>query len=246
MKRLSIFICIFCLTIVFGQKVSDFKYVSIPEKFKTFNDNFGLENFLTKALKGKKYIILEGDKIKWPAEVVDNYCNVMNADVINNKSLLKNKIILQFKDCNGKVLFESKGTSTIKEFQEGFQDALQQALITVPISNPTEISIQSENKSQEERTSKTDSSSNRENVNTRYTNGKLTLQKIKIDADQFILVDSNGSAPFATFKTTTKKDVFRVKLENGNSTIGYFENGNIVIEIPQPNGEYSKEVFSGK
>jgi hypothetical protein len=246
MKRLSILICIFCLTLVLGQKVSDFKYVSIPEKFKTFNDNFGLENFLTKALKGKKYIILEGDKIKWPAEAVDNYCNVMNADVINNKSLLKNRIILQFKDCNGKVLFESKGTSTIKEFQEGFQDALQQALITVPVSSPAAISIQSENKSLEERTSRTDSSSNMENVNTRYTNGKVALQKIKIDADQFILVDSNGSAPFATFKATTKKDVFRVKLENGNSTIGYFENRNIVIEIPQPNGEYTKEVFSGK
>jgi hypothetical protein len=51
---------------------------------------------------------------------------------------------------------------------------------------------------------------------------------------------------FATFKNTTKSDVYRVTLENGTSTIGYTENGNLVIEIPTSDGNYKKEVFTAK
>jgi len=52
--------------------------------------------------------------------------------------------------------------------------------------------------------------------------------------------------PFAVFKNSSKKDVFIVKLADGNSTVGYFENGSIVIDIPQSDGRYTKEVFTGK
>ena len=41
-------------------------------------------------------------------------------------------------------------------------------------------------------------------------------------------------------------DVYRVTLENGTSTIGYSENGNLVIEIPTSDGNYKKEVFTAK
>jgi hypothetical protein len=40
-----------------------------------------------------------------------------------------------------------------------------------------------------------------------------------------------------------KFDVYRVTLENGTSTLGYTENGNLVIEIPTNDGNYKKEVF---
>lgn len=251
MKKLSVLILSVCSVIAFGQKVSDFKYVSIPEKFQTFKNSFGLENYLAQALKGKQYTAISGDKSKWPTELITNSCSVVNADVINDKTLLRNRVILQFKDCNDKVVLESKGTTDIKEFEEGYQDALKQALVKVSVSNPVEtLSIQPANTA----TSKVTVTSEVVTVNdaspetgaSKFSNGKVDLQKVQLDANQFLLVKSNSSVPFATFKATTKKDVFRVKLENGNSTIGYFENGNIVIEMPQSNGEYAKEVFSGK
>jgi hypothetical protein len=71
----------------------------------------------------------------------------------------------------------------------------------------------------------------------------VSFQKIQISKDQFILVSSSSSVPFATFKNTTKSDVYRVTLENGISTLGYTENGNLVIEIPINDGNYKKEVF---
>lgn len=246
MKKLSILILTICSIISFGQKVSDYKYVSIPEKFQTFKNSFNLEAFLAKALKGKKYVILQGDKLQWPSELMGNSCSIINADVINDKSMLRNKVILQFKDCNNKMILESKGNSTIKEFEEGFQDALAQALVTVPISNPVAIVTQNETTTSTNNNSSVASSQVVESNGAKYTNGKLDVQKVQIDNNHFILVKPNSSVPFATFKATTKKDVFRVKLENGDLTIGYFENGNIVIEIPQANGEYAKDVFAGK
>ena len=72
----------------------------------------------------------------------------------------------------------------------------------------------------------------------------MSFQKIQISKDQFILVSSSSSVPFATFKNTTKSDVYRVTLENGTSTIGYSENGNLVIEIPTNDGNYKKEIFT--
>lgn len=243
MKKLSILILTICSIISFGQKVSDYKYVSIPGKFQTFKNSFNLETFLAKALKGKKYVILQGDKLQWPSELMGNSCSIVNADVINDKSMLRNKVILQFRDCNDKVILESKGTSTIKEFEEGFQDALTQALVTVPVSNPVAIVAQNETTNNN---NSVVSSQLVESNGAKYSNGKLDVQKVQIDNNHFILVKPNSSIPFATFKATTKRDVFRVKLENGDLTIGYFENGNIIIEIPQANGEYAKEIFSGK
>jgi hypothetical protein len=252
MKKLSIALFAFCLTAVYGQqKVSDYKYIIVPEKLQTFKDSFGLEGFLIKGLNAKNYIAVKGSRDLWPDAVKENACSALNADIINDKSLLRNKVILQFKDCNDKVLLESKGMSMIKEYEEGFPDALKDALKKIPISAPvSNLPVKTSNKPSEDNNSTPNTASVDQTSNAptagKYSNGKVTLQKIQIDSDQFILADANSTVPYATFKATSKKDVFRVKLQNGDSTIGYFENGNIIIEIQQSNGEFSKEVFSAK
>ena len=232
-----------CSTVIFAQKVSDYKYVSVPEKFETFNEDYGLKDFFIKALKGKKYITLPVIKDNWPAEAKNNYCNVITADVLNDKNLFKNKVIVQFKDCNNNMILEAKGGSKIKEYDEGLQDALREALIKMPISNPVALlpaSGSSQTSSPEPTTVTVTPTANN------YSNGKLDLQKIELDPNQFILAKSGSSVPFAVFKTTSKNAVFLVKLADGTTTVGYFENGNIVIDIPQADGRYSKEVFAAK
>ncbi|MCW3162730.1 hypothetical protein [Chryseobacterium oryctis] len=250
MKKISILIFTFCLTLVFGQKVSNYKYIAVPEKFETFKRDYGIVQFLTKSLNSKKYEVISTNKHQWPEEIYGNGCNIIFVAVKNESNWLTNKLTLQFKDCNDKVILESKGRSDIKEYEEGYQDALKQALTVVSMSSPTiKMENNEEVKYQEpikKDISNKDTVSNTSNSSSKFTNGKITLQKIQLDNNQFILADSNSSVPFATFKNTTKKDVFRVKLANGESTLGYFENGNIVIEIPQSNGEHSKEVFSVK
>lgn len=246
MKKTAIFILTLSSLATFAQKVSDYKYVSLPTKFTTFKEDFGLGEILTKTLRSKNYIVIPSDKFQWPVEAQRDLCSVLIADIINDSGLLKNKVLLQFKDCNDKSIAEIKGSSSIKDFKEGYQDALEKTFVSLSPANPAIHSKVQETASASNQPFTTDTSQNFDNNAVRFSNGKIDLQKIQIDGTQFILANPNSSSPFATFKTTTKNDVFRVKLQNGESTLGYFENGNIVIEIPQANGEYTKEVFSKK
>ncbi|WP_045501863.1 hypothetical protein [Chryseobacterium sp. StRB126] len=258
MKKLSILMLAICSTAIFGQKVSDYKYVSIPEKFDAFKkSNYGLETFLAKALKGKNYVILPTRIDQWPSEAKDISCNVLTANVLDDSNMFTNKVILQFMDCSKNIILESKGRSDIKEFETGYPDALKQALMKVGASNPMvtqSITTQASTTTTTIATNTVQSSAPETAVTApatgsstgNYSNGKIDLQKIQIDANQFILAKSGNSIPFAIFKTSSKKDVFIVKLADNTTTIGYFENGNIIIDIPQADGRYTKEIFTGK
>ncbi|WP_419868825.1 hypothetical protein [Chryseobacterium sp. CT-SW4] len=253
MKKIFVFLFSFGLSMVFGQKVSDFRYVHIPEKFESFKDNqYGLDTFLAKALKGKKYVVVQGSKDSWPSELNGNPCSVINAEVLNDSSFLRNKVQLKFKDCNDKEILSAKGSSNIKDYEEGYQDALMQALTSVPVSNPVNAIVVEQKKEVKQEIVKKEavtevSTSSTENQGAqKFSNGKTNLQKIQISSTQFILVDGNSSVPYATFNTTGKKDVFRVKLSNGAHTIGYWEDGNVVIELPASGEEYTKETFYKK
>lgn len=250
MKKLSTIIAVVCFTFSYAQKVSDYKYVALPEKFTGFkNDQYKLDILLSKTLKQKQYTVVSGNRSQWPADANSNPCSVLNADVVNDSGFLRNKIILEFKDCNGKTVTSQKAGTTIKEFEEGYQDALKQALVSVPVSSPkaavsqSEIIVQEVQPSEPIKVIPLITKENSPNQPGKYTNGKVNLQKVVIASDQFILVESNSSVPFATFKETTKKDVFRVKLKSGESTTGYVENGNIVIEMPKGDDDFTKEVF---
>ena len=251
MKKISLIILTASSMFAFGQKVSDYKYISLPSKLETFKEDFGLNNLLTKTLRSKNYTVIPSDKLQWPAEAQSNPCNVLMADIINDSGFLRNKVLVQFKDCNDKVVSSIKGASNIKEYKEGYQDALKQTFVSISPANPT-AQPASPGKVQETVTTNSTQvvtnspSSSVDNTALKFSNGKMDLQKIQIDNSQFILVNSNSSSPFATFKVTTKSDVFRVKLQNGESTLGYYENGNIIIEMPLSGGEYSKEIFYKK
>ena len=242
MKRFSIMLATVCASFSFAQKVSDYKYISVPEKLSTFkNDDYGTLGVLSKALKTKKYVVVSNSKDNDNV----NSCQVLYADLLDDSSFLKNKIILKFTDCNNKVVLEQKASSSIKDFVEGYKDALNRALVMVPISNPTTTML-TENPKVEEVAPANEISNSAEKKSIKYSNGKLNLQKIQIDDQQFILVDNNSSVPYATFRYTNKKDVFRVKLSSGQSTIGYLDKGNITIEVPQTNGEFVNEVFKAQ
>jgi hypothetical protein len=250
MKKITLIIITTCSTLAFGQKVSDYKYVSLPSKFETFKEDFGLVEGFAKTLRSKNYTVIPADKQQWPAEAKENPCNVVAADVINDSGFLRNKVLVQFKDCNDKVISSLKGASNIKEYKEGYQDALKQTYVSISPANPVAQTQQQTGVQQTEPVEQpaitNTTSANNGNNGVKFSNGKADYQKVQIDNSQFILVGTNSSSPFATFKATTKNDVFKVKMQNGDATLGYYENGNIIIEIPQPNGEYTKEIFSKK
>lgn len=251
MKKFSLAIFTAFSMAAFGQKVSDYQYISLPDTFTTFKgESYGLKELLTKTLTGKNYTVIPADKLRWPAEAKDNPCNVLMGDIINDSGFLRNKVVVQFKDCNDKVISSVKGASNIKDYKEGYQDALKQTYASISPASPVpQARIQLQTVQQTQAVASQPVAVNSSEAGTsaiRYSNGKADFQKVQVDDSQFILVGSNSSSPYATFRATTKKDVFRVKLQNGETTLGYYENGNIIIEIPLGNGNYGKEVFSAK
>ena len=79
-----------------------------------------------------------------------------------------------------------------------------------------------------------------------YRNGSLSLNKILLSNGEFILADPNSSAPYGIFKPSTKKDTYRVQLQDGTTTLGYMEDGKIVIEKTNSDGSLRTEVFEMK
>lgn len=250
MKKLAVIVASVSFTTIFAQKVSDYQYISLPEKFETFkNENYGLDKALRNALTQKKYTVLPVNRAEWPAEANQNPCGILQADVINDSGFLRNKVLLQFKDCNNKVIASQKGASSIKEFEAGFQEALKNALVEIGGSNPVEHQntnvavatakpVQEAVKAEPVKTEVRTASSGAEV----YTYKGMKFQKVQLGADQFILTYNNPK-PFATFSATGKGDVFRVKLENGETAIGYYENYDLVVESSDAAGNTVKQIL---
>ena len=137
MKKIISLSLLFSLTLLYGQKLSDYEYVYVPVKFKDYETNqYNLNNLLKKALEGKKYKVIQEEMANWPSELRQNPCKVLNAELLNDSNMFRNRVKLQFSDCQKKVVSETKGNSLIKEFDLGFQDALKQSLATIPASMP--------------------------------------------------------------------------------------------------------------
>ncbi len=264
MKKFYQIFAVFFAMSIFGQHISDFQYIVIPGTFKDAKANrYDMNSLLAFKLKQKKYTVLPENQISWPKDALDNPCKVLNAELVDPSNMFKNKILINFTDCNGKEISSLEGKSAIKEFEPGMRDALESAAKNIAISNPItqnisipeiaastkKAEIKTESKptqvivSQNTATETTSKSAEKPEV---YSNGTLTLNKIFLGNGEFILVNPESSVPFATFKPTSKTDTFRVKLSDGSATLGYLENEKLVIEMPLSDGNFKNEIFGLK
>ena len=265
MKKILQISTLLLITFFYGQKVSYYQYIYIPEKFNDQDVNkYGMNELLQLKLKHKKFTVITESKEKWPAELRQNSCQVLTADLLNTSNMFKNKVKVDFKDCENKTIASLDGISPIKEFEAGMREALEVAVKKIPISAPVEnlITQEKEEPAARSETVKQDLTLVAEAKNSQvvspikevevnqkaevFSNGSLTLNKIFLPNGEFILVNPNNSVPYATFKPSTKKEVYRVQLNDGISTLGYLEDGKIVVEFPNSDGSYRKEIFEKK
>lgn len=254
MKKISAIALLLTAAVVYGQKISDYQYVYVPGSFESAMGKYNLRKLLIDGLQAKKYVVLSEDTVDYPVAVQQNSCNMVRTNLVDDSSFLRNKVKLEFTGCNGKTLATLDGKSMIKDYEPGFQDALKKALDQVPVSDPKEQAIAMAQKSafpaspqqslptaqpsaQPVSTVATASTGNSgASVAEIYKSGNLQVQKINMGTASFILVSQNSSSPYATFSATGKSGVYKVKLADGTLGFGYFDNGNLVIEILNPNG----------
>ncbi len=269
MKKFLQLSALFLVTILYGQKISDYQYIYVPDKFSDFEPNkYDLNNLLELKLKQKKYFVLRDDKENWLLEILQNPCRYLTADITDTSNMFKNRLKVQFKDCQNKTVESSDGNSSIKDYEPGMRQALEVAVKTLAISTPVEkimniqkVELTESNKNSEmtnrdlpevpeTKRSQITPTSKLKAAATKneelYSSGKLILNKILLTNGEFVLVIHSSSTPYATFKPSTKKDVYRVKLPDGTKTIGYLENNQIVIEWEFKDGTLTKQILLPK
>lgn len=257
---------------IFGQQnISDYQYIYVPKKFADFktDNQYKLNTALASALKAKKYQVLQDDPENWPNALKLEPCKVLTAQVKNNSNMLRNRVILDFSDCKKNEVKAIKATSMEKEFEAGYNDALRQALATVPVSDPkeriemsatsvsstksntsqvlpakeVEAVVQSSSPAKETKSADYELSSQSTTGAEMFTLNNENFQKVKIGNGGFILVSPKSSVPFATFQPSAKEGVYRVSLNDGSMTLGYQEKENLVIEMPNSNGTFTNLIF---
>lgn len=261
MKKITVLFSIFAALGVTAQSVSDYKYVYIAPVSKEFQKNdYKLPAILKSQLTSKQYIVIQDENGVIPEILATNPCSVAKAEIVDNSNMMRNRILVRFTDCQNRVLSENKGTSMIKDFDTGFPDALRNSLKDLASSQPNEANqpkgnvvaaatltpaktvtqqpsqITESTPVQAQSTTQVVTSAVAPGVQAYIFNGK-NYQKVQLGNDQFILVSNESTVPFATFKNTSKADVYRVQLGDGTSTFGYLQDGNLVIETTDSNGK---------
>jgi hypothetical protein len=98
-------------------------------------DQYRLNSF-TKFLFEKYNFIAIMENAEKPDDLASNNCMALNSNVINNKSLLKTKLIVELKNCKGEVVFTSKeGESREKDLMKAHHQALRDAFTSIQALN---------------------------------------------------------------------------------------------------------------
>lgn len=261
MRKPISFFTVLVATLLYAQKVTDYRTIMIPETFESKRTNkFGLKNLLTSQLQKKNYtVITDNSSLADP-------CDGLRAELIDSGNMFTNKVKVEFKNCQNLTVAVYEGKSQEKDFELGMREALQNALKEVGFSQPQKqkiavdtepvtIEIIKEEKNNPVKSTPNSAVNTTKKTETKvenktlspaqvFNNGKVSVNRINISANQFILANPESSVPYAVFTQSSRKDVYHVQLKDGTKTFGYLENGKIIIEITNPDGTVGKEVFS--
>lgn len=234
------FVFIFLLVGTFqlvAQNLNDYQYVIVPTRFNDFDEeNQYRLNTITKFNLEKMGFIAFYENSEVPMEVSGNRCSVLNVDLVKGKHLFLTKVNVVFKDCFGKIVYQSPdGKTKEKEYKVAYQEALQNAFtflfdlnykyngtkVVTPTASP---SIETPKAAVPAPVSET----------TDYSN----LLFAQPTANGFQLVDSTPKVVFKLFKTDSPTMFIAqkgnqngvVSLKDGSWFFEYQENEKVVSE----------------
>ena len=112
--------------------VNDYKYIVIPNHYDFLKEKDQYQiNSLTKFLFNKYGYEAYMQDEEFPEDLQVNRCLALTADVFEESALLKTKLRIDLKDCNGNVIKSSKvGESREKEYAKAYNSALRNAFET--------------------------------------------------------------------------------------------------------------------
>lgn len=127
-KVLLLSVFLFGLVATSNAQFNDYKYIIVPIKFSAFkNQNEHQTSTLIKYHIAKNGFNVVYDNAL-PDDVTKNRCLGLYVDFIDKSSLFTTKAFLEFKKCDGTVVFTTKeGRTKIKEFKGAYSAVIEQA-----------------------------------------------------------------------------------------------------------------------
>ena len=133
-----------------AQNINEYKYVLIPESFEFAGEvnEYQLNSLLKFLFEQEGYNTLMQSERK-PQDLNMDGCLGLKSNVKNNSGLFVTKLVVELKDCNGDVVFNSKeGRSREKDFKLAYHEALRDAFTSIEELNynydPSSRKIESE------------------------------------------------------------------------------------------------------
>lgn len=246
MKNLIATILLLSLSSTQAQNVSDYKYVIVPQKFADFEKNdYNLNSKLKMLLRKKNYVIIAEGVTEKPEDLQFNQCLATKVDIKELKDSFKNKLEVIFTNCNQKIVGTYQGVSKIKDFEEGFEEALQ--LATAQINKQNAKAIPEVMKVEQiPIVSNSTNTVNNSKTNTYTQNGNIFILASTTNGE-FLLVNQNDSKVIAQFYPSSQKNVYHVEVisEKGNyKTIGFLTTNSINIDYQTGEKNWTPTIFT--
>lgn len=249
-KIILLFTLIFYSGVQFSQNINidQYQYIIVPNQFDFLKmiDQYQTSS-LTKFLFQKKgfKVFLSDEEL--PEDLANNRCTALTASVNNISSMLRIRVLIEIKDCYGKVLYTSeKGTSKVKDFKRGYQQAIKNAFetmsdfeysynpnLSIDTVTPTVVTTAAVVKSENLITNEKDSLIKNEIISDNKDNS-IELLYAQPKEQGYQLIDTKPEVIFTILKTS-KEDFYIIKNKNGTLfkkdniwVVEYYENGEVV------------------
>ena len=241
-----------------AQDLNNYKYILIPESYNFLEEvNKYQLNALTKFLfekHGYNTVMVNAEK---PQDLKMNSCLGLTVGLKNNSGLFVTKLLMELKDCYGKVVFTSKeGRSREKEYEAAYQEALRDAFSTfkeieyeyVPleVSSKTEakeeVVVKPESKVEVKPTAPTPSveeTTSKETLATKTEEGANKMPVYHYSGKEYVLKSTeqgyglyqvDAAEPIAILIKTNNQDSF-IYNSLTNQGVAYFDaDRNLIVE----------------
>ena len=130
MRSRLLYTLLFVMVVGFAAhgQLNDYKYIIVPKKFADFK---GVNKYQTSTLV-KYYFTQNGFTAVYddalPLDLATNRCLGLVAELLDESSMFSTTVIISLKDCKNVEVFRSaEGKSKVKEYDEAYKEAIQDA-----------------------------------------------------------------------------------------------------------------------
>lgn len=137
MKVVALMLAMFFAVTARSQNtINNYRYVLVPEKFDIFKqeDQYGLNTLTKSYLENIGFMsFMTNDPL--PADIVNNKCSALKAELVEKKKFLATSLSLVLKDCQGNVVYKGQeGISREKEWNAAYREALAKAFVSLTVA----------------------------------------------------------------------------------------------------------------